>query len=576
MSSTPRLHSARATSADALPGRFRTLQYQPTPSEPWYHVLFGHVPRFQMDFILRPELPWRKFRPQHLAHLGPQIKFLSPGSGLHYAVAVGNLSSNDTQHVAGRGGLALLVSIRVMDLRDHAQRESPVFAHALVAIDEPLDPERFAGTAETFVDRVLGGGLQFYHGYYASGQADNFDRVYGYVRSFRDLPTPGSAEAAALPCHTSDDPPPYNQILVDCRGVASGQVLRLMARLGVLLYRTSSKWTTITTGSEEFEPKIYNGEDYSIAVRLHCGSTSFDDLERQARSAAPGSRVLGCRFLQLPDSDAELGAQLFGLPGGRRAASAMATALPSFQTPAQPGEGRPEPGRHDEAARRADLTAQYDEFRSACPEGVYPQAAPLVRHEPARKQPGLGVALFCALLGLLAGAGGMWLLVRLHGAQPGSNRAPHTKAARLLPSSGAGVARPEPLPVAMTQVPAGEAGSETLSLRRAFVTELRQQAEPVSLYARAMLGHAKSMADSKQDSLHWRRLRDESARLQTQIEKMDHIAAALVEPNSVHRIDTLIDNYCKVLSVHESVVKLERKDKSVDEPSRTPGKNPQR
>ena len=76
--SSARPFSAQVSSAEAPPGRFRTLQYQPTGGEHFYHVLFGHVPRYQMDFILRPELPSRSFRPQHFAHLGPLIKFLAP------------------------------------------------------------------------------------------------------------------------------------------------------------------------------------------------------------------------------------------------------------------------------------------------------------------------------------------------------------------------------------------------------------------------------------------------------------------------------------------------------------------
>lgn len=574
MSTTPRLYSAQGMPADAAPGRFRTLQYQPTPSEHWYHVLFGHVPRFQMDFILRPELPCRKFRPQHFAHLGPQIKFLSPAAGHKYALAIGNLSSNDTQHVAGRGGISLIVSTRVADLRDHAQRESPVFAHGLIAIDEPLEAAQLARSAQSFVDRVLDDGLRFYHGYYSSGQADNFERVYGYIRSLRELPAPDGADAAGVGCYSSEEPPPYNQILIDCRGLDDRLVVQLAARLGVILYRTNLKWSAVTTGVEEFEPKLYQGEDYSIAVRLICGAVSTDEMERQMRSVCAGSRAGLFGFAELATADRELGSQLFGLPGPARAERKRAAASVSFSLAGQA------PGSELKAGERAAVWDEEPPLLSKLAAADAVPAEPLAAPPPASKPLSLESAsvrpagqpvrapnensrflplVACGLAGLLVGAfGTLWLLQRR--AVPAA-----ALQKRALPSRAAAPAS-EPRADAPERsaeaggVPATGAANlddSQLELRLFLVSGLRQKIEPVASYADATYQRASRMLEER-PSAPWKKLRDGSERLKSQLDKMDHIAAALSEPGSVHGVGTLIENYCKVLSAQEQVKQIER------------------
>ncbi|MFO0576896.1 MAG: hypothetical protein U1A78_23075 [Polyangia bacterium] len=572
MSTTPRLHVQRqGYPADAVPGRFRTLQYQPTPGERWYHVLFGHVPRFQMDFILRPELPCRKFRPQHFAHLGPQIKFLSPASAMQFAVSIGNLSSNDTQHVAGRGGLSLVVSVRVADLRDHAQRESPVFAHALVAIDEPLEPDGFSHTIESFVGRVLNEGLLFYRNYYASGQADNFERVYGYVRSLRDLPAPDDSMQGSAACYSSDDPPPYNQILIDCRGADGPDVLRLAARLGVILYRTNLKWTTITTGSEELEPKIYQGEDYSIAVRLICSGPSLEELEQQARDAAPTSRVFGCSLAELPASDAELGARLFGLSVGMEAAPRDA-ALSSLTTMLQP---RMERDRDSDAAGAARTQAPV----SLTASGLQLGDVLLSRPESAFLSPGAGagegertqdgarpgsgwlLAFACGVVGLLIGGAAVWMLRPQF--VPGSSakarpEPPSLKVRELAAPSGRG--EPTVAPAADSAAPADvvtEDGGGQLAFRRALAAELQQQAVPISELASRVQARARRVSDGG-GSDPWRRLLSESERLKVRLDKLNHIVSVFGERRTVYGTSSLVESYCEVLSAQEAMNKIIR------------------
>lgn len=572
MSTTPRHYTAQAQPADALPGRFRTLQYQPTPGEHWYHVLFGHVPRFQMDFIIRPELPCRKFRPQHFAHLGPQIKFLSPAAGLQYAVAIGNLSSNDTQHVAGRGGLSLLVSTRVADLRDHAQRESPVFAHSIIAIDESLTVGSFSLTVVAFVERVLDAGLSFYRSYYTSGQADNFERIYNYVRSLRDLPDPGdAADAAEVTPYSSDRPPPYNQILVDCRRVDTTEVLRLAARLGVILYQTNLKWTTITTGSEEFEPKIYQGEDYSIAVRLICSGVSFEDAERQAQSIASGSRIMACSFAELALSDVALGAYLFGLPGmidavplwtaSSASASALATQLPA----------RSENPLYDRSAKAqlpiarrssvsniplAGAVAAQPQLVQMLP-GVLPQHAAAPPADEPRPRGRIVPAALGGLVGLVLGAAGVWLLLPagFQGRHKASRPAPIKAVTDGRAASGASSELPS-VPVAVPLNDPATHIEPELTARRMLAESVSDQVKAIAHYASTIQKRAKHVR-ATHDSGPWRRLQAESEQLQRQLQKMNHVAAALTEPGSVHNPGSLFETYCQVLSTYKAVQQLE-------------------
>ncbi|MBL9043897.1 MAG: hypothetical protein JNM83_19950 [Myxococcales bacterium] len=538
--SSARPFSAQVDSAEAPPGRFRTLQYQPTGGEHFYHVLFGHVPRYQMDFILRPELPSRSFRPQHFAHLGPLIKFLAPPLGMHYAVAIGNLSSNDTQHVPGRGGLAVSVSTRVADLRDHAQRESPVFAHSLVVIDEPLGTHQFAAAVETFAERVLTDGVSFYHGYYASGQADNFERVFHYVRSLRELPAPtGDSDPV---CHVVEARPPYNQLLIDCRSVDMRTVLHLAARLAVILYRTNLKWTTITTGSEEFEPRIHQGEDYSIAIRLLCGGS---DVDQQSRAVPTGSRALCCEYDELATSDEELGASLFGLGNRQPELSPPTESIAELQL------CEPEP--------KARMTP--------------PPLPAVLRSQPSLPQPrshtssrpaGLLTGLIGVLLGVLIG--GLGVYVGLRANAPQGTARPVGKDVSVSPESarpGGSVPAPAPEP-APAPVPSAR-GEEQLGTHRLVVDAVRRASEPLASYAEEMNRLVKERFENgKTKPLE--RLLDETRSLAQKLEKLNRSADAMTSDESKYRAGLILHQYCSVKSEVDVVDALVRKNSLPDFP----------
>lgn len=561
MSTTTRLYSGQAGPSELMPGRFRTLQYQPSPGEPWYHVLFGHVPRFQMDFILRPELPCRKFRPQHFAHLGQQIKFLAPAGGATFAAAIANLSSNDTQHIAGRGGLAVIVSTRVADLRDHAQRESPVFAHALIAIDEPLEAERFSAATESFVKRVLDDGLPWYQGYYLSGQSDNFERVYGYIRSLRDLPLPSNPDFDGAVHLVNDEPPPYNQILIDCREVEHSKIMRLLAKLGVILYRTTIKWTTITTGCEEFEPKLYHGEDYSVAIRLCCGPITSSEIERQVSAAGPGTRVLSCSFVEIPNSEEEIGAWLFGLPRHRQTVPRMQATPSSFETKEQAVVSAEDQTEiMTEVALGAILTADADvPLEDAAHQPLRETQVPDDdAHEIPRQVRSLDrrpvwPLILCGLIGVMTGSVGAWLGGRQDLWRADAHKI-GTSSRRIGSSQNGSQSDQAALPLR----PADEVADEKFEAKRLLVAEIRERTEPMAASGLATYQRASRAADERPTPA-WRMLQAESKEFKTRLEQMNHIATGLDEGHSVYKMKHLVDSYCHVLTTFEQVKRIETK-----------------
>lgn len=555
MSNPARPYSPQVNSADAPPGRFRTLQYQPTAGEQWYHILFGHVPRYQMDFILRPELPSRKFRPQHFAHLGPLIKFLAPSSGMHYGVAIGNLSSNDTQHVPGRGGLSVCVTTRVAELRDHAQRESPVFAHGLVIVDEPLDPDKFAVSVETFAERVLTDGLAFYRAYYSSGQADHFDRVFGYVRSLRDLPSPcGLVEEEPI---IVEERPPFNQIIVDCRGVDFRMVLRLASKLGVMLYRSSVKWTTITTGSEEFESRVHKGEDHSVAIRLICAGADIGDSECAVFNAA---RVLFCRYDELPSHPKELGTKLFGFPADREmiGGEAIHSRLPN-------------PTDFDDFIDATELMQSIDLpaadlvrklplpgvavgalASGSVPESVRPPTVPSPRRDHR--------AVLCSLAavgGMLLGVGGCygWLWLQrstlIPNPLPGMvSEGPKNTEQRvergLIERSSQGAMAADKVNAALADE------DDPGHTQRLLVDQLRRATEPHQTHADEVANRAHQLQENS-DSPSVRKIVQQVVEFQRQLKQMNKVADELVAPQQSGSVDKLLAQHCKVREEEESL-----------------------
>ncbi|HNN90785.1 MAG TPA: hypothetical protein PKI03_00890 [Pseudomonadota bacterium] len=618
--------SAQTFAADAVPGRFRTLQYEPVAGDGWYHVLFGHVPRYQMEFILRPELPWRKFRPQHFAHLGPQIKFLTPSAGQSFALAIGNLSSNDTQHIPGRGGLSILVSTRVSDLRDHAQRESPVFAHGLIAIDEPLQIAEMTRVVSEFTHHVLTDGLRFYRNYYTSGDAGNFERVHGYIRSLRDLnQNADSADPVAegtddaFVQYVRNDPPLYNHIFIDCRRADQASIIALAARLGVLLYRSNLKWSLVTTGSEPFEVRQHNGVDFGIGVRLLCDGVPDDAIERYVRDASEQSKVALLDYGDLPDEDLLLVSRLFGV---ERAASSGAVSgqladhrsapqlLPGAEGPPPAGLVRQVDGDWGEPLPMGvapkdtdrDLTivspptpgmerAVHQAVPAPSPSLPSPAAVGPVSPSPSPQRRGLwlglGLVLGCGLgtaltWGALSGALGLpGSRSQLRGSarSPGPSPASRSpNAVRAMASDGRRELLPPPdsasadSPPAPVPPPTGdepeEPSSESLEARQALVSTVQPQALQYKRQAQRFADFVKAETSGQfKKPAPYQRLSESTSQLQQQISQFDFLASVIVVKGNVHRMIELADSYCDLRASYQQAEAAARR---VDFPSGAP------
>lgn len=597
MTTISRQPTVLGLAADAVPGRFRTLQYQPLPGERWYHILFGHVPRYQMEFILRPELPYRKFRPQHFAHLGPQIKFLSPSPMQNAAFAIGNLSSNDTQHIPGRGGLSLLVTTRVAELRDHAQRESPVFAHGLVAVDELMVEATLAQTLSVFLQHVLQEGQGFYRGYYTSGQADNLDRVQGYIRSLRDLPVldDDNQPAAVFVQYIRDEPPPYNQILVDCRQIDVSRIVALMARLAVLLYRSNLKWSTVTTGSEPFEPRLHQGADFGVGVRLLCEGVSDEAIERHLRDAQPQSRAVLLGQDDLPSDDDELAARLFGasvlrpVPSARPAPADGDGPASAWQPISIAGGGADAHGSSEDPTLAFAAIAGLDALHGGPKDTDREHPAIAVHAEPvtlvplaersptpdaarlpsgpppapsagatSRSRPALWLAVG-GFVGALAGAIGTWQGMAFRGgpATPATAGSPDREAVAL-PSGRRGHAEPQPLSPAprlaadAERSPPRGPDDDSLEARQALARAVQQQLARFSQQASVLRdGLARKRSTGGALSAPYQKLATTTERLQQAVDQLDHVATAITMAESAHRLIGLTDSYCDARSVYQ-------------------------
>jgi len=593
MITNTRPNSALGMATDAVPGRFRTLQYQPNPGERWYHVLFGHVPRYQMEFILRPELPYRKFRPQHFAHLGPQIKFLAPPSGQTFAFAIGNLSSNDTQHIPGRGGISLLVSTRVAELRDHAQRESPVFAHGLITIDELFAQTTINQTMSLLLQHVLQEGQTFYRGYYISGQADNLERVQSYIRALRGLPAPddvGSTnEADVFVQYLCDEAPRYNQVLIDCRQLDIPGVLALLARLAVLLYRSNLKWSTLTTGSEPFEPRLHQGSDFGVSIRLLCEGVADDAIERHLRDVQPQSKALLICHGDLPQDDDALAFELFGAAAVPPIPAIYPPSNEVSESPGSPHSLAQGLSTTDDALRESDST----QSRSAQPviEAVSTRSDDTERDLPvpsrhmasdpkplstlqetaernrlsARRPaatpvrgPARQFLSLCGglLLGVAAGAGGMRLgLAKFASQRQGVGRPSLGTSPSERSSAAPVLSAPSEHP---TSQPSGELADvppplveegESVEARHALAKAMQQQATLFSTQARFLQDSlARQRSTGGVLTKPYQVLAKSADKLQNAIEQLNHVATAITLDGSVYRLIGLTDSYCDARS----------------------------
>ena len=169
-------------------------KYQPPSGTVWYHFLYGHVPGHQLDFIYRPQLPHQKLKLQHFSELQLTMRHLRPPPTYPVAFAICNLSAHDTQHRPGHGGLAIIAGLRAQQASDHAGRSAPVFAHAILLMDQSLTNEFLFQAARAFVQRFRRVGVEWYQTYLHAGVRVDADLQAEYLSRFNDLPDAAATE----------------------------------------------------------------------------------------------------------------------------------------------------------------------------------------------------------------------------------------------------------------------------------------------------------------------------------------------------------------------------------------------
>ena len=301
-------------------------RYRAAVDTAFYHVLHGTVPGHQMDYLYCPEVPQGALRQTHFGHLSRLIKYIEPRAGAEYAFALGNLSRDDTQHEPGHGGVALLFALRVPGVTDHAGRDTPPYAHGLVAIGRALDRTVLFDAATAFYRRFLerDGARDrrgdFYREYVRTVEERPEDVEPFLSRSMAamdDLPRPGPS-GLSWDIEADEAAPARRVVIVHDDGERFERIARGAAALGAMLYRSNIKWTSISTGRALDIP----------------GGTTVRFVP--ASEAASEEGAVTVHIDELPESDADLAEHLFG-------ARLRADRPPAPSTPAAPSAPCPAP-----------------------------------------------------------------------------------------------------------------------------------------------------------------------------------------------------------------------------------------
>lgn len=223
----------------------------------WYHFLHGYVPNHEIDFIYHPDIPQGPLVQQHFSHLARLVKYIEPRRGASYAFAIGNLSRDDTQYEAGRGGIAIMFGLRVHGVKDHAGRQDPPFCHAVGAIARHLDQDALLQAASAFHEKIVAGsdGHALARGFYreyagdAQSAAGRAKLINTYIRSFDDVPGPGLSKLS-LRWVPGTAAPPKRVIVVHPDDAPFDVIAAAIARIAAVLVESSIRWTVISTGRE--------------------------------------------------------------------------------------------------------------------------------------------------------------------------------------------------------------------------------------------------------------------------------------------------------------------------------------
>ena len=286
--------------------KFSPYRYTPADDATWCHVLYGHVPGHQMDFIYEPALPAHSaLNLQHFARLRPLVKFLEPHPGDDLAFAIGNLSCGDTQHRPGHGGIALTASLRVPDAIDQIGRHRPVFCHSIVAADLALSADFLHKIGARMLQNFRQNGAETYRKYWNTSEEKRTPILTQYVSALDDLPLPEQSTQDGE--HERFEPPPYNRVFVRFGEVGFDAILACASRMAALLYASNLKWTSITTGSEEELPQRADRKQVGLFIRF---VRDWGGL-KETYEGDPQTRFIDLDEVPVVEADFE---DLFGIP----------------------------------------------------------------------------------------------------------------------------------------------------------------------------------------------------------------------------------------------------------------------
>ncbi|MEZ4310798.1 MAG: hypothetical protein R3F14_22370 [Polyangiaceae bacterium] len=371
-------------------GPYLVPRYRDDGDPDFYHVLHGTVPGHQIDFIYCPEVPQGPLTQTHFAHVARLLKYIEPLEKAELAFALGNLSRDDVQHEPGHGGVALIFSLRVLGVEDHAGRAMPPYAHGLVAVDRALDQAVLLDAITAFHRRFLherpGREVGSFYRAYVRAMREAPESVNAFLRAyvaqFDDLPKPGKS-TLGWDFIAPDDAPCSRITVVHRDRERFSALARVAATLASVLYRSNVKWTTISSG---------RGLDIAggVSVRL---------VPRSEVPRDPDGRVI--RLEDLPADEVELADKLFS--ARPRASASARRAGWRARGPADRRVSRPTP---DDEPRPLESTPP-DALASEAPpppdEEATPESSAPVPPRTTRTL--LAGAVVTALVALVAFAG---------------------------------------------------------------------------------------------------------------------------------------------------------------------------
>lgn len=251
---------------------YEVPKYQPLPGAVWFHVLYGHVPRHQMDFIYRPAVPFEKLLPVHYCEVQSLIQHIGPAPGSSMTFTIGNLSRNDPRHRAGHGGLVVAAKTLVARAKDSAGRAMPVFAHGVFLVDQPVDHELILTATQVLASQLCQVGQQWYK-HYAESKKATVELLDQYLRNFSGLPLPRKTELKPVikpPIYKLQSRiPRYNRLVIHrppgtpFEGIASAA-----ARIAAVLYHSDVRWISIGDSRQGLYESVHKVDPGEIIIRF--------------------------------------------------------------------------------------------------------------------------------------------------------------------------------------------------------------------------------------------------------------------------------------------------------------------